>query len=203
MIAAVSPASSNYEETVTTLRYAARANAIKNAPKVNQDPKDALLKQYEEEIKRLKEQFQYQTVQPIIIKEEIINNEEIQKLQLEKDRIREEKLEMEKNLKEKDEMLQNHNMEKEKLIQKIKDMEKDLDKKLVFIFLNILDLRWRRQQRRRPGETKIQRIQRKSTKTKKRAQKKEKNFRRKKTRRRRRYKRKSKILRQSARRDIR
>ena len=44
MIAACSPADYNYEETLSTLRYAARAKAIKNKPKVNEDPKDALLK---------------------------------------------------------------------------------------------------------------------------------------------------------------
>lgn len=55
MIAAVSPADYNYEETLSTLRYAARAKAIKNKPKINEDPKDALLKEYEEEIKKLKE----------------------------------------------------------------------------------------------------------------------------------------------------
>ena len=55
MIAAVSPADYNYEETLSTLRYAARAKAIKNKPRVNEDPKDALLKEYEDEIKKLKE----------------------------------------------------------------------------------------------------------------------------------------------------
>ena len=54
MIAAISPADYNYEETLTTLRYASRAKHIKNKPRVNMDPKDALLKQYEEEIQRLK-----------------------------------------------------------------------------------------------------------------------------------------------------
>jgi hypothetical protein len=54
MIAACSPADYNYEETLSTLRYAARAKAIKNKPKVNEDPKDALLKQYELEIQKLK-----------------------------------------------------------------------------------------------------------------------------------------------------
>ena len=44
MIAAISPADYNYEETVTTLRYASRAKNIKNKPRINQDPKDALLK---------------------------------------------------------------------------------------------------------------------------------------------------------------
>lgn len=55
MIAAVSPASDNYDETMTTLRYASRAKMIKNKPIVNQDPKDALLAQYTDEIKKLKE----------------------------------------------------------------------------------------------------------------------------------------------------
>jgi len=54
MIANVSPASDNYDETLGTLRYASRAKNIKNQPKVNQDPKDALLKEYAEEILRLK-----------------------------------------------------------------------------------------------------------------------------------------------------
>ena len=38
MIACVSPADSNYEETLSTLRYADRARKIKNKPIVNQDP---------------------------------------------------------------------------------------------------------------------------------------------------------------------
>ena len=54
MIAAISPADYNLDETLSTLRYASRAKAIKNKPRVNEDPKDALLKQYEDEIKRLK-----------------------------------------------------------------------------------------------------------------------------------------------------
>ena len=49
-IAALSPADYNYDETLSTLRYADRAKAIKNKPKINEDPKDALLKQYENEI---------------------------------------------------------------------------------------------------------------------------------------------------------
>jgi kinesin family protein 3/17 len=55
MIAALSPADYNYEETLSTLRYATRAKSIKNKPVVNEDPKDALLKEYEEEIMKLKE----------------------------------------------------------------------------------------------------------------------------------------------------
>ena len=54
MIAACSPADYNYEETLSTLRYASRAKSIKNKPIVNEDPKDAILKQYEDEIQNLK-----------------------------------------------------------------------------------------------------------------------------------------------------
>ena len=44
MIAAASPANYNYDETLSTLRYASRAKFIQNKPKVNEDPKDALLR---------------------------------------------------------------------------------------------------------------------------------------------------------------
>jgi len=50
MIAAVSPADYNYDETMGTLRYASRAKNIINKPKINEDPKDTLLKSYLDEI---------------------------------------------------------------------------------------------------------------------------------------------------------
>lgn len=55
MIACISPADNNYEETLSTLRYADRAKQIKNAPRINEDPKDALLRQYADEIQQLKD----------------------------------------------------------------------------------------------------------------------------------------------------
>ncbi|XP_053307835.1 kinesin-like protein KIF17 [Spea bombifrons] len=54
MVACLSPADNNYDETLSTLRYANRAKNIKNKPRINEDPKDALLREYQEEIKRLK-----------------------------------------------------------------------------------------------------------------------------------------------------
>ena len=54
MIAAISPANYNYDETCSTLRYASRAKNIVNKPKINEDPKDALLKEYLNEIEKLK-----------------------------------------------------------------------------------------------------------------------------------------------------
>ncbi|XP_066562895.1 kinesin-like protein KIF3C [Amia ocellicauda] len=58
MVATLGPASYNYEETLTTLRYANRAKNIKNKPRVNEDPKDALLREFQEEIARLKAQLE-------------------------------------------------------------------------------------------------------------------------------------------------
>lgn len=51
MIACISPADSNMEETINTLRYADRARKIKNKPVVNIDPRAA-------EMSRLKKQVQ-------------------------------------------------------------------------------------------------------------------------------------------------
>lgn len=57
MIANIGPADYNYDETLSTLRYANRAKNIKNKPKINEDPKDAMLRQFQEEIERLKKQL--------------------------------------------------------------------------------------------------------------------------------------------------
>jgi len=58
MISNVGPADYNYDETLNTLRYASRAKNIKNQPKINEDPKDALLREYQDEITKLRSQLQ-------------------------------------------------------------------------------------------------------------------------------------------------
>jgi kinesin family protein 3/17 len=58
MIATLSPASYNYEETLSTLRYANRAKSIKNKPVINEDPKDAMLREYQNEIERLRKELE-------------------------------------------------------------------------------------------------------------------------------------------------
>ncbi|VDM96246.1 unnamed protein product [Thelazia callipaeda] len=55
MVANIGPASYNYEETLSTLRYASRAKNVKNKPKINEDPKDALLRKFQDEIAQLRE----------------------------------------------------------------------------------------------------------------------------------------------------
>ncbi|KAM4541750.1 kinesin-like protein KIF3B [Odontesthes bonariensis] len=58
MIATVGPSHKNFDESVATLRYASRAKKIKNKPRINEDPKDALLREFQEEIARLKAQLE-------------------------------------------------------------------------------------------------------------------------------------------------
>ena len=54
MIAALSPASVNYDETLSTLRYAWQVKAIKNEAKVNESAQDKLIRELREENERLK-----------------------------------------------------------------------------------------------------------------------------------------------------
>lgn len=45
MIAALSPADINYDETLSTLRYADRAKKIKNKAVINENPLDRLIRE--------------------------------------------------------------------------------------------------------------------------------------------------------------
>lgn len=54
MIANIGPASYNYDETINTLNYASRAKCIRNCPRLNEDPKDALLRELQREIDDLR-----------------------------------------------------------------------------------------------------------------------------------------------------
>lgn len=53
----IGPADYNYDETISTLRYANRAKNIKNKARINEDPKDALLRQFQKEIEELKKKL--------------------------------------------------------------------------------------------------------------------------------------------------
>jgi len=57
MCANFGPANYNYDETISTLRYANRAKNIKNKAVINEDPKDALLRQFQKEIEELKKKL--------------------------------------------------------------------------------------------------------------------------------------------------
>ena len=52
-IAALSPADINYDETLSTLRFADRAKAIKTKAVINESPTDKLIREMKGEIERL------------------------------------------------------------------------------------------------------------------------------------------------------
>ncbi|XP_017553474.1 kinesin-like protein KIF1A isoform X13 [Pygocentrus nattereri] len=55
MVAALSPADINYDETLSTLRYADRAKQIRCNAVINEDPNNRLVRELKEEVSRLKE----------------------------------------------------------------------------------------------------------------------------------------------------
>ena len=57
-VANCGPADYNFDETISTLRYANRAKNIQNKARINEDPKDALLRQYQEQIEALRAQLE-------------------------------------------------------------------------------------------------------------------------------------------------
>uniref|UniRef100_A0A7S4GPK1 Kinesin-like protein n=1 Tax=Eutreptiella gymnastica TaxID=73025 RepID=A0A7S4GPK1_9EUGL len=56
MLAALSPAAVNYDETMSTLRWASRARKIVNKVKINEDPAAALIRELQEELAKMKQQ---------------------------------------------------------------------------------------------------------------------------------------------------
>lgn len=58
MVANIGPADYNYDESISSLRYANRAKNIKNKARINEDPKDALLRQFQKEIEELRKQLE-------------------------------------------------------------------------------------------------------------------------------------------------
>lgn len=61
MIAALSPADINYDETLSTLRYADSAKKIKNMAVVNEDPTNKLIRELQGEVENLRKQLQLAT----------------------------------------------------------------------------------------------------------------------------------------------
>ena len=57
MIAAISPA--DYEETLSTLRYADQAKKIKNKAVVNEDPNAKLVRELKEELEMLRGMYSF------------------------------------------------------------------------------------------------------------------------------------------------
>lgn len=62
MVATISPAADNYEETLSTLRYADRAKRIVNHAVINEDPNARIIRELRKEVETLKEMLKHATV---------------------------------------------------------------------------------------------------------------------------------------------
>lgn len=113
MVACVSPADYNYEETLSTLRYASRAKNIQNKPRVNEDPKDAMLREYQDEIEKLKKILQdnnstenFSSPKSFVDIDEQIKNEKDKISREFEEKVETLKFEHEKHKREKEELIQ-------------------------------------------------------------------------------------------------
>ncbi|NXP22433.1 KI13A protein, partial [Scytalopus superciliaris] len=78
MIATISPAADNYEETLSTLRYADRAKRIVNHAVVNEDPNARVIRELREEVEKLKEQLsQAEAMKAPELKEKLEESEKL------------------------------------------------------------------------------------------------------------------------------
>lgn len=117
MLATVSPSEINYNESLSTLRYAYNAKQIINTVKVNEDPSDKLIRVLKGEIDILRAQLSMKgadATTPIIelkqLKEELAQREELMK---EKDKSWEQKLDSSKRINQ--EVLEKAQLEKAQL----------------------------------------------------------------------------------------
>lgn len=145
MIAAMGPADYNSDETISTLRYANRAKNIQNKPRINEDPKDAMIREFHDEITRLREELaKYggtNLLNPAqgqvgpdgeIIVEKIVHIDNSDKMKMMEKEIEKEKAEIKKKFdKEKNKIMQQTEMnqeEKKKLMDELMKKEEGQQK---------------------------------------------------------------------------
>uniref|UniRef100_A0A8K9WV35 Kinesin motor domain-containing protein n=1 Tax=Oncorhynchus mykiss TaxID=8022 RepID=A0A8K9WV35_ONCMY len=81
MIAALSPADINYEETLSTLRYADRAKQIRCNAIINEDPNARLIRELKEEVNRLRDLLFSQGLSELLLVETISKEEVAERLE--------------------------------------------------------------------------------------------------------------------------
>lgn len=126
MVANIGPASYNLDESLTTLRYASNAKKIKNTPKINEDPKDALLRRFQDEIKALQMALQTSNRTSTTNTEDAFVSSEQENFQEERDNILNNKMLIEEEKKR----LLSHLSAKEELLQKERETQEDLSQQI-------------------------------------------------------------------------
>lgn len=133
MVACIGPASYNFEETLGTLRYANRAKNIKNQPKINEDPKDALLREFQEEIEMLKEQLKQRKTksrgggtQSFYDAERARLEDDIEAIQKDDSLIKQEKDRLIREIQEKHDLLEKERIEQARVAERIANIQSRL-----------------------------------------------------------------------------
>lgn len=144
MISNIGPADYNIEETINTLRWASRAKNIKNKPRINEDPKDAMLREFQDEIRKLRAQLEMiqdgkdptatlgiiggkpQIVEKVIVKKDEKKLKELEeKLKREKEEIRRQAEEERQRIEQQMNMAED---EKKAVLQKLRQQEEEKEK---------------------------------------------------------------------------
>ncbi|CAA92295.2 Kinesin-like protein [Caenorhabditis elegans] len=133
MVACIGPASYNFEETLGTLRYANRAKNIKNQPKINEDPKDALLREFQEEIEMLREQLKQRktrsrdgATQSFYDAERAKLEDDIEAIQKDDSLIKHEKDRLIREIQEKHDLLEKERIEQARVAERIANIQSRL-----------------------------------------------------------------------------
>lgn len=130
MIAAISPALDNFDESMQTLRYANRAKMIKNRAKINEDENARVIKELKAEIARLKMMTQRAGSVPIQQGDSAKDRELAE--------MREKLLENERLIKEQNETYESKlkRLSTQKLLKRQRSMLKDMRQDICLINLN-------------------------------------------------------------------
>jgi kinesin family protein 3/17 len=135
MIATLGPADYNFSESMSTLRYAENAKKIKNKPRVNMDPKDALLLQLKEQKEALESQLRGTTPEQQAadreakIKDlEAAHEREKKRLAEESHLASEERAALEVKLEQQRQEIENEKSEQSKFLGRLKELSKFLAK---------------------------------------------------------------------------
>ncbi|CAG9803897.1 unnamed protein product, partial [Chironomus riparius] len=125
MFATISPSDTNYVETISTLRYAGRAKSIQNHTHINSDPKDALLKHFQQEIEELKRQLEEGIFDANLV--EVDGDENVEDVEEDENS----DIEIEENEKEKSTKKRKSKAKKDEMQKEKSDAEKELLEKKV------------------------------------------------------------------------
>uniref|UniRef100_A0AAX7VEP3 Kinesin-like protein n=1 Tax=Astatotilapia calliptera TaxID=8154 RepID=A0AAX7VEP3_ASTCA len=124
MCANIGPADYNYDETISTLRYANRAKNIKNKARINEDPKDALLRQFQKEIEELKKKLEEVTSAYKMVEMQAKIEEERKALEAKLDMEEEERNKARAELEKREKDLLKAQQEHHLLLEKLSALEK-------------------------------------------------------------------------------